>query len=250
MQTIPNKSSGDTLTGSEFSDLKNESQNVITDTGIILSGGDVNQLGKSIANYVGAGDFYDETGIADAYVATVIGSRKGPTAYFDGLRVRLRPGNTNTGSSTLNVNGLGVKNIDGTTVAGTIQAGADYTFLFDSGADAFTIAESSLLANPAQSKTTDGFVTLPGGIILQWGAAPVSPSDIVGGITSIPVTFPIAYPNAIFNIEVSIRTNGATTMFADLGFHTPTVTGFTISIEETTGTVQNFNSINWFAIGH
>src|SRR5262252_106791 len=44
-----------------------------------------------------------------------------PSAYFIGMQVRFVAGGTNTGAATLNVNGLGAKNID-VAVAGGIQA--------------------------------------------------------------------------------------------------------------------------------
>jgi len=45
---------------------------------------------------------------------------------------------------------------------------------------------------------TDGYVKLPGGVILQWGKSNTSAS---GGVTS--VTFPIAFPNACLNVTSS-----------------------------------------------
>lgn len=49
-----------------------------------------------------------DTGAADAYVVTLPYS---PTSYTDGLNVAFNPLGTNTGASTINVNGLGVKSI-------------------------------------------------------------------------------------------------------------------------------------------
>lgn len=114
MRDLNDKSTGGSLTADEWNDLPSEVQNIIEDLGQALSGGDLDQLGKAIAGMVGAADFYSETGAADAYVATKIGAKQGPAALdavHDGLTVRFRPGNANTGASTLNVNGLGVKDI-------------------------------------------------------------------------------------------------------------------------------------------
>lgn len=54
---------------------------------------------------------YDESGIADAYVLDLQANQQGPANLFIGLEARFIPGNTNTGASTANVAGLGVKNI-------------------------------------------------------------------------------------------------------------------------------------------
>ena len=114
MQDLNDKSTGGNLSAAEWNELPSEIQNVITALGIVLSGGDLNQLGKAIAGYAGAGTFYTESGAADAYVAGVIGSKQGPAALnadHDGLLVRFRASNTNTGATTLNLNGLGAKAI-------------------------------------------------------------------------------------------------------------------------------------------
>ena len=54
---------------------------------------------------------YDETGAADAYVAGVKANQQGPASYFDGLLVSFVAGSANTGAATVNVGGLGVKDI-------------------------------------------------------------------------------------------------------------------------------------------
>jgi hypothetical protein len=56
-------------------------------------------------------DFYTDGGAANAYVLSPSGSFLAPEAYFVGMSVRFIPTNTNTGASTINVDGLGVKNI-------------------------------------------------------------------------------------------------------------------------------------------
>lgn len=59
----------------------------------------------------GRAQFYDETGVADAYVLAVKTDQYAPASLFDGLTVIFEPGNVNTGASTINVAGLGVKDI-------------------------------------------------------------------------------------------------------------------------------------------
>lgn len=111
MQDLNDKVTGGTLTAAEWNEVPSEIQNVIEGLGITLSGADLNQLGKAIAGYVANGTFYTDSGAADAYVLTAIGSKQSPTAYTDGLTARFTPGNINTGASTVNVASLGVKSI-------------------------------------------------------------------------------------------------------------------------------------------
>lgn len=111
MEPIPAKSPGDKLFSSEWNSASFELQNAIVDTLIVLAAGDVTQLSKSISNYVASGDFYSDTGAADAYDIMPIASKKAPTSLADGLRVRFIPLNSNTGASTIDVAALGTKDI-------------------------------------------------------------------------------------------------------------------------------------------
>ena len=149
MQDLNDKITGGSLTAPEWNEVPSEIQNIIGDLGQILSSGDLDQLGKAIAAMCGSANFYLETGIADAYVCEVIGPKQGLnavtglTAVNDGLLVRFRPGNNNTGASTVNVNGTGVKTIvrpDGTTLqAGDLTTGRDANFRWDQAAGKFAL---------------------------------------------------------------------------------------------------------------
>ncbi len=61
----------------------------------------------------------DDTGVADAYVATM---PKSWVSYANGYTLILIPANTNTGASTINVDGQGVKDIK-TTGGAALAAG-------------------------------------------------------------------------------------------------------------------------------
>ena len=142
MQDLNDKVTGNTLTAAEWNEVPSEIQNVIEGLGIALSGADLNQLGKAIAGYVANGAFYTDGGAADAYVLTQIGSKQAPTAYTDGMAVEFIPDNTNTGASTVNVAGLGVKNIVDTGSAGLIIAGIRYQLRYRSGSGDFEIVNN------------------------------------------------------------------------------------------------------------
>jgi len=143
MEDLNNKITGGVLTADEWNQVPSELQNVIEQTGQTLTSADLNQLGKGLANYVANSNFYTDSGVADAYVLTSIGSKQSPTAYVDGMTVEFLPGNTNTGVSTVNVATLGVKSITGAT-AGDIVSGlrvvlkyrlATGDFVIDGGGD-------------------------------------------------------------------------------------------------------------------
>lgn len=115
---------------------KSETNNFITSAGGSPTVSDLNQVSFSTAVYAAGADFYTDSGAADVYVASVVGIKKAPEAYFVGMRVRFVPGNTNTGASTVNVAGLGVKNIkskDGTAnpAAGDILLDEELVISYD-----------------------------------------------------------------------------------------------------------------------
>ena len=115
---------------------KNEVNNVVISTGVSLDDADTTQLGVAISDYAAGGDFYTESGSADVYVVSVVGVKKAPGSYFNGMRVRFLPGNVNTGASTINVATLGVKSIklaDGSTdpAAGDIPAASEVQLTYD-----------------------------------------------------------------------------------------------------------------------
>ena len=141
MEDLNDKVTGGTLTAAEWNQVPSEIQNVIEGLGITLSSGDLNQLGKAIAGYVANGTFYTDSGAADAYVLTTIGSKQSITAYTDGLKINFLAANPNTGASTVNVAGLGVKNIK--LSGGTDPAAGDITArteaVFDLANDRFEL---------------------------------------------------------------------------------------------------------------
>ena len=130
MNNIPNKTdnTGDTLPANDFNPLKNELQTVVTDTGQTLDvagtvAGDQTQLSKAMAAYGASADFYQDSGTANSYVlerTTNIEDVPGP---LNGLSAVFKVGNTNTGGSTVNWPGVGIKNI--TTTVGSALSGGE-----------------------------------------------------------------------------------------------------------------------------
>ena len=139
MESLSGKITGQDLLAEEFVQPMSEIENVIEDTGQTLSDLDLSQLGKGIAGYVANGNFYTDAGVADAYVLTTIGSKQSATAYTDGFTASFVAGNNNTGASTVNIAGLGIKNIIGSDVADSIKSGEIYSIMFRSSSGDFTL---------------------------------------------------------------------------------------------------------------
>lgn len=158
MQNIPTKTDGvTTLQAAEFNQIPDELENAIEDSGQTLAIGTLDQLSKAMSTYASGGDFFTDSGSADAYVLSVIGSKKAPVAYFVGMTVRFLPGNANTGASTVNVATLGSKNIklaDGSTNpgAGAIPASREVQLTYD-GTN-FRISSTAVGATPTDVVVT------------------------------------------------------------------------------------------------
>lgn len=149
MKNVPTKSTGDQLTAIEFNLGGNdELKNTVESGDQVLAEGDQFQVAKGIANYSAAGDFFVDSGAADAYVLSAISPRQNPTKFIDGMRLRFKPLNTCTGASTVNAFALGVKDIkhqDGTDPReGQIIKDKDIEIIFDETNDYFIISDISV----------------------------------------------------------------------------------------------------------
>lgn len=143
MEDLNDKITGNDLTAVEWNQLPSEIQNVIEGLGQTLSNADLNQLGKGIAGYVANGNHYTDSGAADAYIMTQIGSKQASTAYTDGMIVEFVPANSNAGASTINVAGLGVKDIANTSSGGEILSGTRISLRYNSGSGEFDIFQTA-----------------------------------------------------------------------------------------------------------
>lgn len=184
MQNQPTKVNGDSVSGDEFNQPNDELENIITSSGQTLSGADLAQAAKSIADYVGGVNYYLETGAADAYVLSVTGTFKTPTAYREGMEIRFRAANANTGAATVNVASLGVKNIkkaDGSTAldAGDINTTHD-TILRYNGTSFVLVSFGALAVNNLTS-TNQSLANLTLGN--KFNATPISATIASGVIT-------------------------------------------------------------------
>lgn len=89
----------------------------------------------------------------------------------------------------------------------------------------------------------DGFLRLPSGLIFQWG-----------GASTAEVTFPIEFPNAVFNVEITAAYNGDSTHCVVANSANISNTGF----DGVTYLVSNSGAVaegegygyNWLAIGY
>jgi hypothetical protein len=103
----------------------------------------------------------------------------------------------------------------------------------------FAALSGNNLVDIARSLTTDGYVQLSNGLILQWGV-----TGSIANVTAFTVTFPIAFPTAcLFATNIPITLN-AISQTAPL---VTAVSTTTFSGRNSTGITNTFR---WFALGN
>lgn len=99
---------------------------------------------------------YDDSGVADAYVLDVQTDQQAPSKLFDGQIFEFIVGNTNTGASTVNPVGTGIKNIVNTTAAGALTAGIRARIKYRLGTTDFEILNPSI-SSQIRLNTANGY---------------------------------------------------------------------------------------------
>lgn len=157
MDNITHKVTGDSLTADEFNQGTEEIENAIISSGQGL-GPALNMLGQTIATYSSGGDFYTDSGTANAHVLSPVGIKETPHQYFDGMRVRYRVNVTNTSSVVnVNVNSLGSRPITGAAI-GTLAAGELLELTYSQSNSSFQIisAKSNIYLTLADAVSDPG----------------------------------------------------------------------------------------------
>lgn len=141
-ETAPGNFDGTPFEKAVFNDVLGQQQALLKMASIVASGNSDSALNKTASQQlqailhmvIGASTF-DESGIVDAYVLDVVDNNPAPANYSSNMNVVFVPGNTNTGASTVNVEGLGIVDIRLGGVAltgGELIAGVRYTIIYDS----------------------------------------------------------------------------------------------------------------------
>lgn len=103
--------------------------------------------------------------------------------------------------------------------------------------------------NQGQSLAQNGYIKLPGGLIVQWG---LSPSGVTG---NQQIFFPIPFPTMCLGVQTTAIVGGAPTSVMTANLATPPTTSeFTASKRYTNGATAAFGNaaeqFYWIAIGY
>lgn len=112
-------------------------------------------------------------------------------------------------------------------------------YVFSPDSD-ISVNENILSRDNSNAIDDNGFITLTGGFILQWGYF------TSGVMTTKAVTFPMEFPNKCANVQLTGYDSTDSGGFSDdTGIYVlPTTTGFTASVE------SGLERIYWLAIGN
>lgn len=200
----PSSSDG-VLTAEEFNNIMNELKNVVLSSSQTLQIGDVYQMAKAVAVYAVTGSFFLDSGVVNTYTLSIPGSRRPPAAYLDGMRIRFFAANTNSGSSTVNIAGIGSKNIklpNGADLpAGTILAGSENELTFRESLDYFILSQYVRVTSNQTIFDKKTFDSVPG-----CNQDPVAGNDLVrlsylngvlSGSDSIPIGAELDWPGTV-----------------------------------------------------
>jgi hypothetical protein len=143
MKQIPTQTDGLTsLGGADFNQIPSELQTIITASGQTLDGNFTNQASRAIIDLGMNAGFYTDSGTANNVILSN-SNNPSPTSLRDGIQVFFKSAATNTGSTTLNLSGLGAKSLvkeDGTKLLqGDLIINKNYECLYDASSDNFKL---------------------------------------------------------------------------------------------------------------
>lgn len=133
----------DNLPAGEWNQPATEQNNIIIQTAQTPVSTDLNQLGKGMAEYVANGNFYIDSGVVNSFILSTVGLKQSPPRYVDGMEISFIAANTNTGTTTANVSGLGALSIVNANTGGEIQAGARIDLVYRSATNDCLFLQSS-----------------------------------------------------------------------------------------------------------
>ena len=97
------------LTASEYNQVQQDLQNAISDAGIAFNPFDAHQLSLAISiNASGGSDFYvDSSTVMNSFTLRGTGNFVTPKSFFNGMRIRFVPNQSNGGPSIVQISSLG-----------------------------------------------------------------------------------------------------------------------------------------------
>jgi len=216
-ESVPGANDGTPYEKIRADDVFGMQQALLQAAAIVPSGSADTALNKTSSQYmqaalnlIASATTFADTGTADAYVLGVIGANPAPASYRDGASYKFLVNVANTGASTVNIEGIGVKGIflnGAPLLAGALRATHTAIIAFDDANDRFNIVSADLhwSAFPIGSVIARGFVTT-GATSLITGTIP--PDDSIPQITEGSEVMSLSYTPKLANSRLIIEVVG------------------------------------------
>lgn len=155
----------------------------------VIDNGTISTIEENLATiFRGLGKLGVDSGTANAYIVTLAAP---PAALYAGMDLLLMPLNTNTGVSTVNINGLGalpIQYANGTAIgAGAITAGTPVGLTLNSAKTAFIIGSNSTIPNATSNNQPVALGQQPLLATAYFHAQEQQPSAVGGGTNIVGV---------------------------------------------------------------
>lgn len=237
MEDLNDKITGNNLTADEWNQVPSEIQNVIEESAIILSSGDVTQQLQAIYNISRrASMFSDSSGAVNSIILTTVDSQPA-TEYRIGMRVDFSPNFTNTGPVTIDVDGLGSKNVVAQFGGGVLTGGeiSGFTTLIYDGTDFFiyvslgVLSANKVYANNTSVEFRDQGDTTDVGVVSLNSSDELDVGDIAYNTNIVGLAMSITTPGIM-----TLNPTGALNMTsASAAVNIDCGTGFTLRVNDT-----------------
>jgi len=199
-----------------------------------------------------------DTGAANAYVVAL---SPAVAALANGMEISFTPANSNTGASTITVNGLAAVPIVGGALSalqgGEIVASGRVKLKYNSTISSFVIISTTGALQTADATKTkhattlnqfgavlsqNGYQKLPSGLILQWQLV----SHTTAGTQQF--TYPIAFPNTSLFVIATDQT--AANPALTIGVAPVSATAFTVTVTDSAGAAATGGAVMVLSIGY
>lgn len=224
-----------------------EINNIIDGMGITPSDSNYDQAINAVLKAAVSGTFYEYSGTANAIILTKLGGRNATNSYYDGMRAGFIATADNTGATTVNIDGLGVKNIK--TVDGGDLVGGEITgfgeIVYRSGDDYFTIAVSSQIVGASRNDEIIKLI-LNNDLVSVYPTLSGTYASVSGSYNTVPAdTTHLIINDGSKNILVELSTAASGTITAlDSSAKTATIGGTDVDLY-----ISDLASIRNYALG-
>jgi hypothetical protein len=234
-----------------FNSVQEELLGVILRGGITASNADLAQVRKSLDRLFGGGlvTYSANTTLTVDDAGLVLVNASGgartitlPAANALGGRpVQFRIVKSDSSANAVTVQRAGTDTIEGAT-SQLLRYQWDSLTVVSDGFGAWMVLAGGL---GARSLANPGWSRLPGGLIFQWGLT--NSADVAPGGSGVSATFPIAFPNAVLNLQATLvlSTSAGSLAIANSDF---TLSGCSFTLNEWAAQVQNA-AVRYLAIG-